>query len=266
MKGTIKKDIPPVPHREQYVSSVTLPNLCKITCPGESMLLEIIRTLILYGAVVLVMRIMGKQEIRQLQPFELVVALMVADLAVIPMQDTGTPLLSGLVPITVLMAAQIAMSYISMKSEKARGIISGSPSVVVRNGRIVEQELKRLRYNINDLLEQLRVKSYPNLADVEFAILETNGQLSVIPKSQKRAIQPADLQLSTQYEGLSLELVADGVINYKNLRLVNLTEDWLRSELCKLGVKDIRKVLFASLDTAGKLFYQVKDGTRGEGA
>jgi len=227
------------------------------------MLLVIIRTLILYVAVVVVMRIMGKQEIRQLQPFELVVALMVADLAAIPMEDTGIPLLSGLAPITVLMAAQITMSFISMKSEKARGIISGSPSVVIKNGRIVEQELRRLRYSINDLLEQLRVKNYPNLADVEFAILETNGQLSVIPKSQKRAVQPIDLQIPTEYEGLPLELVVDGVVIHKNLRLVNLTEDWLRNELSKLGVKDLKKVFFASLDTAGKLFYQPKADTSG---
>lgn len=227
------------------------------------MLLIIIRTLILYAAVVVVMRIMGKQEIRQLQPFELVVALMVADLAAIPMEDTEIPLLSGLVPITVLMAAQITMSFISMKSEKARRIISGSPSVVIKNGRIVEPELKRLRYSINDLLEQLRVKNYPNLADIEFVILETNGQLSVIPKSQKRALQPIDLQIPTEYEGLTLELVVDGVVNHKNLRLVNLTEDWLRNELGKLGVNDLKKVFFASLDTAGKLFYQVKADTSG---
>ncbi|KAF1084260.1 hypothetical protein SPSYN_02664 [Sporotomaculum syntrophicum] len=222
------------------------------------MLLIIIRTLILYIAVVAVMRIMGKQEIGQLQPFELVVALMIADLAAIPMQDTGIPLLSGIIPIIVLMVAQVALSFISMKSMKARNVICGCPSVVVANGKLVESELRYLRYNINDLLEQLRVKNYPNLADVEFAILETNGQLSVIPKSQKRALQPDDLNINTTYEGIPITLITDGQLNEKNLRKVNLTREWLRTELLKFGVDDFRKVFFASLDTAGQLFYQLK--------
>ncbi len=222
------------------------------------MLLIIIRTLILYIAVVIVMRIMGKQEIGQLQPFELVVALLIADLAAIPMQNTGIPLLSGIIPIIILMVAQVALSYISMKSMKARGVICGTPSVVVANGKLIESELKYLRYNVNDLLEQLRSKSFPNLADVEYAILETNGQLSVIPKSQKRAIQPEDLQINTQYEGMPLSLIIDGQINEQNLRRVNLTREWLRTELLKFGINDFKKVFFASLDTAGKLFYQLK--------
>ncbi len=223
------------------------------------MLLIIIRTLILYIAVVIVMRIMGKQEIGQLQPFELVVALMIADLAAIPMQNTGVPLLSGIIPIIILMVAQVALSYISMKSLKARGVICGKPSVVVANGKLVEQELRYLRYNVNDLLEQLRSKNYPNLSDVEFAIVETNGQLSVIPKSQKRALQPEDLQINTQYEGMPLSVIIDGQLNEQNLRRVNLTREWLRTELLKFGIDDFKKVFFASLDTAGKLFYQLKN-------
>jgi len=223
------------------------------------MLLIIIRTLILYIAVVIVMRIMGKQEIGQLQPFELVVALMIADLAAIPMQNTGIPLLSGIIPIIILMVAQVALSYISIKSLKARGVICGKPSVVVANGKLVEQELRYLRYNVNDLLEQLRSKNYPNLSDVEFAIVETNGQLSVIPKSQKRALQPEDLQINTQYEGMPLSLIIDGQLNEQNLRRVNLTREWLRTELLKFGIDDFKKVFFASLDVAGKLFYQLKN-------
>ncbi len=227
------------------------------------MLLIIIRTLILYAAVVIVMRVMGKREIGQLQPFELVVALMIADLAAIPMQDTGIPLLSGIIPITVLMAAQVVLSYVALKSEKARGIICGRPSVLVENGKIVEGELRRLRYNLNDLLEQLRAKDYSNLADVEFAILETNGQLSVIPKSQKRALRPEDIQIKTNYEGMPVTLVIDGKVKQENLSKVNLDEKWLRSELQKFGIKDPGEVFFASLDTVGNLFYQLKAGAGG---
>lgn len=223
------------------------------------MLLIIIRTLILYIAVVMVMRIMGKREIGQLQPFELVVALMIAELAAIPMQDTGIPLLSGIIPIIILMVAQVGLSYVSMKSLQARNIICGRPSVVIDNGKLVESELRYLRYNINDLLEQLRCKNFPNIADVEFAILETNGQLSVIPKSQKRALQPEDLKIETEYEGLPLTLIVDGQLNEQNLHKANLNKEWLIAELAKFGINDIKKVFFASLDTAGNLFYQLKN-------
>jgi len=233
---------------------------------GEKMLLVIIRTLILYAAVVIVMRIMGKREIGQLQPFELVIALMIADLAAIPMQDTGIPLLSGIIPIVTLMTLQVALSYCSMKSGKARELFSGRPSVLVENGKLVEKEISYLRYNINDLLEQLRSKNFYNLADVEFAILETNGQLSVIPKSQKRALQPEDLDIKTDYEGMPMTLIIDGNILRENLKKANLNEQWLKSELHKFGVEDVRRVLFASLDTAGKLFYQLKAGAGGRQA
>ncbi|KJS13888.1 MAG: membrane protein [Peptococcaceae bacterium BRH_c8a] len=222
------------------------------------MLLVIIRTLILYVAVLVVMRVMGKREIGQLQPMELVVALMIADLAAIPMQNTGIPLLSGLIPIIVLMAAQVTLSLISMKSPKIRDIVDGRPSVVLKNGWIMESELRRLRYSINDLLEQLRAKNFPNPADVEFAILETNGQLSVIPKSQKRPVQPSDLHIDTDYEGMPLTLVSDGAINFKNLHQVNLDEKWLRDALRKQGVDDFKNVFFANLDTSGQLIYQLK--------
>jgi len=224
------------------------------------MLLVIIRTLILYVAVLVVMRIMGKREIGQLQPMELVVALMIADLAAIPMQNTGIPLLSGLIPIIVLMAAQITLSLVSMKSPKIRDIVDGRPSVVLKNGWIMESELRRLRYSINDLLEQLRAKNFPNPSDVEFAILETNGQLSVIPKSQKRPVQPSDLHIDTDYEGMPLTLVSDGVLNRKNLHQVNLDEKWLRDALRKQGVDDLKNIFFANLDTSGKLTYQLKAG------
>ena len=222
------------------------------------MLLILIRTLILYAGVVVVMRIMGKQEIGQLQPFELVIALMIADLAAIPMANTGIPLANGLVSILGLLIAQVFLSYASLKSIKFRAILTGTPSIIVKNGQIVETELKRIRYNINDLLEQLRVKNIANIADVEFAILETGGQLSIIPKSQKRPLMPEDLQLSTQYEGIPITLIIDGQIIHNNLEMVNLDKNWLSRELAKLGIDNHQKVLFASLDTKGKLFCQLK--------
>lgn len=223
------------------------------------MLIIFIRTMLLYVTVVIVMRIMGKRQIGELQPYELVVALMISELAAVPMEDTGVPLLSGLVPIVTLLIAQLGLSYTTLKSDVARRVICGIPSVLVENSRIIEPELVRLRYNINDLLEQLRSKGYPNIADVEFAILETNGELSVIPKSQKRALSPEDLHVTTRYEGLPTPLVVDGVIHAKNLKKCKLDQTWLEKRLTTEGINRYQDVLFASLDTTGHLFIQLKE-------
>lgn len=220
------------------------------------MLVVFIRTLILYVIVVIVMRIMGKRQVGQLQPFELVVAIMISELAAVPMQNTGIPLVNGIIPILTLLVAQISMSFINLKSTKARGIICGKPSILVENGKIVEEKLRTEMYTLNDLLEQLRSKDIPNIADVEFAILETNGQLSVIPKSQKRPVNPEDLNIYTNYEGLPLDLIVDGTVMYNNLSKANLNEVWLKDQLAKFNIKEMREILFASLDANGNLFYQ----------
>ncbi|NLC76832.1 MAG: DUF421 domain-containing protein [Clostridia bacterium] len=222
------------------------------------MIISFIRTIILFILVITVMRIMGKRQIGELQPFELVTAIMISELAAVPMQETGIPLLSGVIPIITLLIIQLTFSYFSMKSEIARRVLSGTPSVVIENGRIVEEELQRLRYNINDLLEQLREKDYPNINDVEFAILETSGKLSVIPKSRKRAITPADLAMETPYEGLPLTLIADGVINHQNLQTAGFDVTWLTEELTKRGLSDPKEVLFATISSDGELFVQAK--------
>ncbi len=222
------------------------------------MLLIIIRTLILYGLVVVVMRVMGKRQIGQLQPYELAVAIMISELAAVPMENTGIPLINGILPIVILLACQVALAVISLKSEKARSIICGTPSVLIENGKIVEPELKKLRYNIDELLEQLRVKNFPNICDVEFAILETSGQISVIPKSQKRPLHPEDLQINTKYEGLTTTLIVDGRVNEKNLAGIGQDTHWLKQELAKFGIYDLDEVLIASLDTQGNLYFQKK--------
>ncbi|MGB4427682.1 MAG: DUF421 domain-containing protein [Limnochordia bacterium] len=222
------------------------------------MLIVFVRTFIIYAVVVVLMRLMGKRQIGQLEPYELVVAVMIAELAAIPMEDKAIPLVHGLIPIFTLFFIQVCISYINMKSLWFRSFMDGSPSIVIRNGKIDIDELAKARYNINELLEQLRTKGYANIADVEFAILETSGNLSVIPKSQKRPLTPADLHIDTGYEGLPLPLVLDGTIQHDNLSDAGLTVDWLVSELAKLGIDDVNEVFFASLDTQGNLFYQTR--------
>lgn len=222
------------------------------------MLIIFIRTMLLYVTVVIVMRIMGKRQIGELQPYELVVALMISELAALPMEDTGVPLLNGIIPIITLLIAQLGLSYLTLKSDLARRVVCGIPSILVENSKIKEPELVRLRYNLNDLLEQLRSKGYPNIADVEFAILETNGELSVIPKSQKRPISPDDLNIPTSYEGLPSPLIVDGVVHSTNLEKCQLDQVWLEKRLAIEGIHRYQDVLFASLDTNGQLYIQLK--------
>ncbi len=222
------------------------------------MLISFARALIIYTVILVVMRIMGKRQIGQLQPFELVVAIMIADIGAIPMENEAIPLLSGLVPIFALFIAELFLSYITLKNERLRRIVCGSPSIVIENGKINIRELKRLRYNLNDLLEQLRSKDIFSISDVEYAIMETGGQLNVIPKSQKRPVTPEDLNISTDYEGIPVTLIMDGQIHHNNLKLAKKDLSWLSKELEKRGLES-KKVFFASLDTKGNLEVQAKE-------
>jgi uncharacterized membrane protein YcaP (DUF421 family) len=202
---------------------------------------------------------MGKRQIGQLQPFELAVAIMISELASVPMQNTGIPLLSGIIPILTMLAAQILISFISLKSSKARDIICGRPSLIISAGKINEQVFRNELYTLTDLLEQLRSKDIYNIADVEFAILETNGQLSVIPKAAKRNVTAEDLNLTVKYEAPAINLIIDGDLIVNNLEMANLDKKTLEAELNKVGIKSIKDVFFASIDSERKLFCQEKE-------
>lgn len=222
------------------------------------MLIVFIRSLLLYAVLAITIRIMGKRQIGQLQPFEFVIAVLIAELAGIPMSDTDIPLANGLVAILTLMVSQVALAYITLKSNKARGIVCGTPSILIERGKIMENEMRRSRYNINDLIEQLRLNGYPNIADVDFAILETDGQLSVIPKTSKRPITTEDLNIKPEYEGLPLSIVLDGHVLKNDLKKLGLTEEWLLDQLKTAGYDNPSQVLYANIDSTGKLFVQGK--------
>ncbi len=226
------------------------------------MLVIFTRALILYALVVVVMRVMGKQQIGELQPYELVVAVMIADLGAVPMQNTGIPLLAGIIPILTLLISQLALSYISMRSIKGRELICGIPTVLVEKGRLLEEAMRKERYNINDLLEALRSQGYYNIADVEYAILETNGTLSVIPKAEKRPANPGDFNLQPPNEGLPLPVIIDGVIDYRSLNKVKKDYAWLISQLKAYNITDVSNVLIASVDENGSLFIQAKEAAK----
>ncbi|MBQ2696793.1 MAG: DUF421 domain-containing protein [Clostridia bacterium] len=226
------------------------------------MLVTLVRTVILYILVVLALRLMGKRQIGQLQPSELVIAMMLSELAAIPVENVGTPLLTGVIPIFTLIIAETTFSYLTLKNRKLRKFLSGSPTVLIAKGQILEKEMERLRFNIDDLMEELRSNGYPNILEIEYAIIESNGSLSVIPKSNKRPLTPEDINISPQYEGIPFLLISDGVIDTEALKNAGVTVDWLLRHLNKFDIHNIEDVFIASVDSAGKFFVQKKQKKR----
>ncbi len=221
------------------------------------MLLIFVRTIIIYILVLFVMRFMGKREIGQMQPFELVIAIMIADLASTPLSESGVPIVYGIIPILGLLFIHIIISILNIKSIKAREIICGKPRLLVVKGKIDEQALIKENFTINELQERLRVNNVCNLGDVEYAILETSGQISVILKSEKRNVTPEDLNIKLPEMNIAYDLVIDGKIMYDNLRKINKNEEWLEEELLKYKVSPSQVLIFV-LNGDGSFYFQKK--------
>ncbi len=220
------------------------------------MLTVFLRSVVLFLLAVVFVRIMGKRQVGQLQPFELVVTILIADLAVTPMADVGIPLLYGIVPMMGLTVLHGLFALISMKSQTLREIFSGKPTVLIKNGVIQAKELEKLCMNLNDLLEELRAGGVLNPSDVGTAIVETSGKVNVFPKAGKRPVTPEDLSIATGCEGLPMTLVLDGVIEKKNLTAGKIPEEWLLNTLKHHGFASCKDVLLCSVDTSGKMFIQ----------
>ena len=197
------------------------------------MLINFFRSIILYIIVLIVMRMMGKREIGQLQPFELAISIMIADLATIPMADTGIPIGNGIVPIFGLLLMHLLISLINIKSTKLREIICGKPRILIYRGKIQEKAMIKERFTINELQERIRSQNIVNLGDVEYAILETSGQITVIEKPNKRQTIPEDFGIMPEYEGIPYDLVVDGKIMYQNLKEIGKDYNWLKKEVNK---------------------------------
>ncbi len=222
------------------------------------MLSNFLRAIIIYIFVLLVMRLMGKREIGQLQPFELAISIMIADLASIPMSDIGTPILNGLIPILGLLVMHLLISVFNMKSLKFREVICGKPSILIYRGKIDEKILKKERFTINELEERLRSNNIFNIGDVEYAILETSGQITVIPKPEKRNVVIKDFNIEPEYEGISYDLVIDGVIMKDNLKKLGKDEKWLEKQVAKFKIKP-QDALVVTIDGEGQFFCQAKE-------
>ena len=222
------------------------------------MLITFFRAIVLYLIVLVVMRLMGKREIGQLQPFELAISIMIADLASIPMTEIGIPIFTGIVPILGLLVMHLILSLINLKSLKAREIICGKPSILIYRGKINEKELKKERFTINELEERLRGNNVVNLGDVEYAILETSGQVTVIQKPEKRNTIPEDFNIVPEYEGIPYDLVVDGKVMNKNLKAIGKNYNWLKKQVEKFDIKP-EEALVVTIDGKGQIFCQKKE-------
>ena len=225
------------------------------------MILIFVRTIIIYILVLFVMRFMGKREIGQMQPFELVIAMMIADLAATPMAEIGNPILYGIIPILGLLMMHVIISVINLKSIKMREIICGKPRILIYRGKIDENAMIKENFTINELQERLRVNNITNLGDVEFAILETSGQISVVQKPEKRTLRPEDFNIEAKYEGISYDLIIDGQVMKDNLEKLNKDYNWLVDEIGKFNAKP-EEVLVAILNGDGTIFCQKKEGSK----
>lgn len=212
----------------------------------------IARTIFLYITIVFIFRVMGKREIGELSVLDLVVFIMIAEMAVMAIENPKDPLVHTLLPMFLLMGIQILLAYVSLKSQRIRDFVDGKPTVIISNGKIDEQAMKKQRYNFDDLLIQLRDKDIKNLANVEFAILEPSGKLSVFEKNN------SENTTQGEKESLNLPLIKDGIIQDDHLQLIGKTNLWLRQQLRSLGYHDFKKISYCSYDQ-GAFFIDIKD-------
>lgn len=193
-----------------------------------------VRTVVLYFVLVVFMRLMGKRQIGELQLTELVVTLLIADLASIPMQSNDIPVLTGLIPMTVLLVLEIGMSYLTLKCPRFHRLLSGSSVIVIDHGKIDRNALGKLRFTLEDLLEGLRLQQIGRIEDVAFAILETNGQLSVFRNEDTKT--------------LPLPVILDGHLDQQTMRRVGVTEEWVMHYLKRHGILSVCQVFLLNVD------------------
>ncbi|NHM30446.1 DUF421 domain-containing protein [Neobacillus terrae] len=207
----------------------------------EEYLVIISRTILFYILILVIFRFMGKREIGELSILDLVVFIMIAEMAVVAIEDLKLPVMHTVLPMVTLMIVQLTLAIISLKSKRFRDLIDGRPAIIIKNGKIDEGEMRKQRYNFDDLLLQLREKNIRSIADVEFAILEPSGKLSVLEKD------------ATKNGDMTIPLIIDGAVQEENLKRIDKTYLWLRQELKKKGFPDVKKISFCSFES-GQFF------------
>ena len=227
------------------------------------MMTAFVRTVILYFFIMAGMRLMGKRQIGELEPSELVLTMMISDLAAVPMQDFGIPLLFGLVPILTLLALSLLLSQISLRSIRFRALVCGTPTVLIREGVLQQSAMRKNRYTLDELLEELREQGFTCVEDVKYAVLENSGQLTVFPWTARQP--PTAEQLGLDLEDdvtLPAVIINDGRVIRRNLTACGRDENWLRKQLSREKAASPEEIFLLTLDEQGKVFCVRKEAAQ----
>lgn len=214
------------------------------------MLISIIRTIVLYAFVIFAIRIMGKRQISDMQPSELVATLIISNIASLPMQNTSQPFFSGVIPVVILVALEIITSAFMLKNSKFRRLVCGNPIVVIRDGVILQNQMRRLRLSNEDLFTQLRQQDVFNIENIQYCIVETNGSISVLKKPEKRQPAAEDFKINIQDKKIEAVVINDGEILDNSLDLCQKDEDYIYSIL-KKEKKKVSDIFIMTLDGVG---------------
>jgi uncharacterized membrane protein YcaP (DUF421 family) len=214
--------------------------------------------MILYLFIVCGIRLLGKRQIGELEPSELVLSLLVADLASVPMQDLGVPLAMGIIPILTLLTLSSLISVLTIKSMTIRNLLCGKPSVVIQDGKLLPRALLKNRLTIDELLEELRLGGYADIARVKCAILETSGHLSILPYAAEQPPVCRQVRVETKEPGLPLVLISDGKVVKKSLTKRGLDSAWLLRQLQSRGIQSAGEVFLLTVDEQNTLYYTRK--------
>ncbi len=225
------------------------------------MIIAVIRTVILYLLIIIGIRLLGKRQIGELEPSELVLSLIIADLAAVPMQDFGIPLIMGVLPILTLLCLSAILSVLTVKSIRFRALLCSRPSVVIQDGKILPKEMEKNRFTVDELMEELRMAGITDLSKVKYAVLETTGRISVLPYAEEQPVTVKNMGLKVAENGLPLILVSDGHVLSHNLKARKLSMGWLKDQLASRNVKDLHQVFLLTVDEAENV-YLVKKGEK----
>lgn len=223
------------------------------------MAVPLLRTLILYFAVIAAVRLMGKRQIGELDPSELVVTILVSDLAAVPMQDLGIPMVSGLIPIATLIVLEILLSFLALKSRFFRRLLNGQPAIIIRSGKLDIKKLRQMRLTTDEVIETLRKQNVSSVADVKYGVIEPDGSLSVVLKQPQQQVTAEMLGLTPKDAGLPLVVVSDGKLVNRSLQLLHLDPRDIENRLKNQSVA-LSDVFLMTLDDCGNTFLQRKEG------
>ena len=222
------------------------------------MILSYLRTMLLYGVLIAVIRLMGKRQIGQMEPSEFVVTMLVANLASIPMQDAGVPLFLGLIPILTVLGMELVLSHLSLESIHFRKLLCGKPVILIENGNILQKNLRRTRVTIDELMGHLREKDVLDVQSVQYAILETNGNLSVFPYPKEKPASAKDAGVAVKKQYMPIAVISDGVLLRDNLRRLGKDEVWLNRILEEKGAT-CKQTWLLTADGQGRVQFYRKE-------